>query len=183
AQWRLESEDCCGSVGSGASSIVSVETGSLHGKVSARAWSSSLSSWLRECCVESAAADDLGSDEGRCVFGSIECLISDEWEAVESRRTRDGSGDSQMLGANRQLADAFTGGGEHCIRDRRCNHRTAWFVVPAVTLGSRDDVHFDARNFVDAHDAIVVEVALLHAATVERDFIPQRCARAEHDSA
>src|ERR1041385_553092 len=87
------------------------------------------------------------------------------------------------LEPDRQCADALAGGGEDGVRHRRGDARCAGLADAARRRVAGDDVQFNVRHLVDAQHVVVVEVALLHAAAVDRDAAFQRGAEAERDRA
>src|SRR2546430_10419190 len=64
-------------------------------------------------------------------------------------------------------------------RDRWCPRLTD----TALGVGARHDVDLHHRHLGQPEHAVVVEVALLHAALVDRDLAPQRRGQAGHDGA
>src|SRR5690606_12996554 len=71
------------------------------------------------------------------------------------------------------------GGCEDGVADRRCDERSGRLADAARWRIGRDLVSLDLRHFVHAHEAVVVEVALLHAPGLDVDLAPERRGEAE----
>src|SRR5439155_18141005 len=86
---------------------------------------------------------------------------------------------------DRQLPDSFPRGGEDRVRDRRRDRRYARLAYPAqrpVEVGT-DQMHANvARCDVHARHLVIVEIAFVDAAVLERDLRQERVARAHHAS-
>src|SRR5713226_2402293 len=85
-----------------------------------------------------------------------------------------GPGAHSFCHANRQLADALTGGGEDGIGHRGRGTGNARLADPARLLCAGHDMHLDLRRLVDAQHGIVMKIALLHAAIGKREFAIER---------
>jgi hypothetical protein len=67
-----------------------------------------------------------------------------------------GSGAARQIRvADRQLADALAGGGENCVRDRRCDRRGAGLAYPAPFLASgQREIGFDRLRAARYHNGM-----------------------------
>src|SRR5262245_61715254 len=84
---------------------------------------------------------------------------------------------------DRQPADANAGGREDCVGKRRRSSVRPGLSDTTRSLGARDQVHLDRRHLVDAQQPIVVKIALLHAAALDRDLAVKSRGQAEDDPA
>src|SRR5262249_22260133 len=89
----------------------------------------------------------------------------------------------QILRLDRQLSNALARRAEDSIRHGGSDGRSTGFTDAAGRIRAGHDVGFDYRHLVDAERLVIVEVLLLHAATVDRDLAAQCGAQAIHDSA
>src|SRR5204862_6841414 len=81
----------------------------------------------------------------------------------------------QVLPAERQRAQPLAGGGEDGVRHRGLDHGRAGLADAAPFLADRGrEVDFGLGRILEAHDWIGVEVALDHAAVLDRDLAEQR---------
>src|SRR6266700_704005 len=84
---------------------------------------------------------------------------------------------------DRQLSDPLSGQHEQRVAHRRRDRGCARFTDAALRVAARHDVDLHHRHLGQPEHAVVVEVALLHAALVDRDLAPQRRRQAVHDGA
>src|SRR3989442_45550 len=75
---------------------------------------------------------------------------------------------------DRQLAEALPRGREDRVADGRRDRWRARLADAALGIARRHDVHLDLGHLGHPEHPVVVEVALLHAALVDRDLAPQR---------
>src|SRR5258706_1850805 len=73
----------------------------------------------------------------------------------------------------RQLPDSLAGRGEDLVGQRGRGNGRGRVAHPAGLLAISHQMHFDGRRLVDPQRANVMEVGLLDAAVLERDFAPQ----------
>ena len=73
--------------------------------------------------------------------------------------------------AYRQLANALAAGGEDGVRDRGSRRRHSRLTDARRMLDAGYDVNFDGWRFVDAQNLIVLKIALLYAAAINRYLI------------
>src|SRR6202021_1474980 len=89
----------------------------------------------------------------------------------------------KLPGLKRQPAQSLPSRREDRTRPRPRNRRPR---RPAASTGrfvARHDVNFYAWHIVDAHHRVIIEIALLRLATLDRDFIEQRRGQSEHKTA
>src|SRR6185312_4635473 len=82
---------------------------------------------------------------------------------------------------DRQLPHSLARRGKDRIRNCRSDRRHAGLSDATGILRARHDVYFDHGRIVDPNDVVPVEVALLHAAFVDRDLPLERGAEAIDD--
>src|SRR5882672_4664730 len=83
--------------------------------------------------------------------------------------------------SDRQLPNAFARERENGVADRRPDRWRARFADAARRVAARHDVHLDDGHLVHAQHLVIVEVALLHAALVDRDLALERGGQSVHD--
>src|SRR3989442_1646419 len=81
--------------------------------------------------------------------------------------------------AQRQLPQAFAGRREHGVGDGRADERGPRLADPGRLLVAVHDVHLDLRRLRHAHDRVIVEVALLDTAVLQRDLAVEHGPQAE----
>src|SRR5690606_12487717 len=84
---------------------------------------------------------------------------------------------------DRQRANALLRRRVDRIADRRRDDGDRRLADAARRLAVGNDLHVERRRFVDAHDAIRVEVLLLHDAVLDRDLAPERGRETEDQAA
>jgi hypothetical protein len=80
----------------------------------------------------------------------------------------------QLSVLDRELANAFTHGGEQRVADCRHHRWHARLADSARGLGTGHDMDFDNGHLMHPEHRIIAEVALLHAAILERDRPAER---------
>src|SRR5229473_423295 len=86
------------------------------------------------------------------------------------------------LALQRQLPDTLAGCCEDGIGQRGCGDGRRRFPEPARRFQVPHQINFDLRRLVDAQDANVMKVRLLHPAVLERHLAVQGAADSEDDS-
>src|SRR5437867_365941 len=97
-------------------------------------------------------------------------------EAAVTRRT-------QILTLQRQRPHALPSGCEQRVAKRRGDRREWLFADPAPPAATLQDDRLDARHLRHAEHLVVVEIALYHAAILDRDVAVERGAQSEDDCA
>src|SRR6266699_6392220 len=85
--------------------------------------------------------------------------------------------------ADRQLPDPLPGQHEQRVAHGGRDRWRARLTDAALRVATRHDVDLHHGHLGQAEHAVVMEVALLHAALVDRDLAPQRGRQAVHDGA
>jgi hypothetical protein len=84
---------------------------------------------------------------------------------------------------HRQRAQPHARGREDRVGQCRCGNGGAHLAESAGGFAALHGVHLDGRRLVDAQHAVVVEVALLDGAALQRDLAEQRRAQPEQQAA
>src|SRR5687768_5126552 len=77
---------------------------------------------------------------------------------------------AKLLRTNRQTVNPLARRGVHRIHQRASRERRARFADTAWRFRARDDVDVDLRHLVVTHHLVVIEVPLLDASVLDRDF-------------
>src|SRR2546423_15278203 len=85
----------------------------------------------------------------------------------------------QGCGIDGHLSQPLAGRGKDCISDCRNDGRSPGLTHPAWRLGALNDVNLDRGCLIDAQHLVVVEVALLNTAVLQRDLAVERCRAAK----
>src|SRR6516162_5929707 len=80
------------------------------------------------------------------------------------------AGDSDTMFDDWERAQAFAGCGKDCVDERRRYRGDSRLADPAHLVTALDNRDLDHRHLADLQHRVVVEVGLLHAALLERDF-------------
>src|ERR1700678_666724 len=89
----------------------------------------------------------------------------------------------ECFGPERQAAKTFAGRREDGVGHGRSRRRNTWLADSARGFVAGNDVHFDVGRVVDANHRIIIEIALLHLAIRDGDFVEKRRSQTEHHSA
>src|SRR5207247_847566 len=100
-----------------------------------------------------------------------------------SASRRGGRGERSGHLPDRQSPNPLAGQREDRVAHRGRDGRRAGLADAALRVGARHDVHLDRRHAVHPQHRVVVKVALLHPAAVDRDLAVQRRRQAIHNGA